>query len=84
MVPPPPALMVAAEPTCQNTFFAWAPLVRITLLGKAAPGPPTVSEVADAAGREVVDRIAAVPTGQMDRPQTDVVVNKVTIERVTS
>src|SRR6478609_11262520 len=37
-VPPPPALIVAAVPTCQNTFLACAPLVRITLLGKAAPG----------------------------------------------
>src|SRR5690606_27078505 len=46
MVPPPPALMIASEPTCQNTFLAWAPLARITLRGKAAPGPPTVSEVA--------------------------------------
>ena len=41
-------------------------------------------EVADAASREVVDKIAAVATGQMDRPQTDVVINKVTIERVSS
>jgi peptidyl-prolyl cis-trans isomerase A (cyclophilin A) len=41
-------------------------------------------EVADAESRAVVDKIGAVPTGQMDRPQTDVVVNKVTIERVTS
>ena len=31
-------------------------------------------EVADADSRAVVDRIAAVPTGQMDRPATDVVV----------
>ena len=30
-------------------------------------------EVADAESRAVVDRIAAVPTGQMDRPETDVV-----------
>jgi peptidyl-prolyl cis-trans isomerase A (cyclophilin A) len=41
-------------------------------------------EVADAASREVVDKIAAVETGQMDRPATDVVINKVTIERVSS
>jgi peptidyl-prolyl cis-trans isomerase A (cyclophilin A) len=41
-------------------------------------------EVADAEGRAVVDRIAGVPTGQMDRPQTDVVLTKVTIERVTT
>ena len=25
MVPPPPGLMVAALPTCQKTFFGWAP-----------------------------------------------------------
>jgi peptidyl-prolyl cis-trans isomerase A (cyclophilin A) len=41
-------------------------------------------EVADAESREVIDRIAAVQTGQMDRPATDVVINKVTFERVTS
>jgi peptidyl-prolyl cis-trans isomerase A (cyclophilin A) len=41
-------------------------------------------EVADDESRAVVDRIAAVPTGSMDRPQTDVVVNAVNIERVTS
>jgi peptidyl-prolyl cis-trans isomerase A (cyclophilin A) len=41
-------------------------------------------EVADEESRAVVDRIAAVPTGNMDRPKTDVVVNAVTIERVTS
>jgi hypothetical protein len=32
----------------------------------------------------VVDKIIAVPTGQMDRPKTDVAITKVTIERVTS
>jgi peptidyl-prolyl cis-trans isomerase A (cyclophilin A) len=41
-------------------------------------------EVADAESRAVVDRIAAVPTGQMDRPVDDVVITKVTLERVTS
>jgi len=46
IVPPPPALMVAALPTCQNTFLAWAPLARMMLDGNAAPGPPTVSDVA--------------------------------------
>ena len=46
MVPPPPALMVAALPTCQKTFLACAPLARMTLCGNAAPGPPTVSVVA--------------------------------------
>jgi peptidyl-prolyl cis-trans isomerase A (cyclophilin A) len=38
-------------------------------------------EVADAAGREVVDRIAAMPTGQMDRPKEDVVITSVTVDR---
>jgi peptidyl-prolyl cis-trans isomerase A (cyclophilin A) len=38
-------------------------------------------EVADAAGREVVDRIAAVPTGAMDRPIEPVVIESVTVER---
>src|SRR6185369_1454313 len=46
IVPPPAALTVAALPTCQNTFLACAPLVRMTLEGNAAPGPPTVSVVA--------------------------------------
>jgi peptidyl-prolyl cis-trans isomerase A (cyclophilin A) len=41
-------------------------------------------EVADQASRDVVDQIAAVETGQMDRPKTDVVVEKVTVERVAS
>jgi peptidyl-prolyl cis-trans isomerase A (cyclophilin A) len=39
-------------------------------------------EVADADSRAVVDRIAAVPTGAQDRPLTDVVIEKVTIQRV--
>lgn len=38
-------------------------------------------EVADQASRDVVDAIAAVPTGQMDRPQSDVVIESVEIER---
>ncbi|TRZ97384.1 MAG: hypothetical protein D4R81_12530 [Nitrospiraceae bacterium] len=37
-------------------------------------------EVADGEGRAVVDAIAAVATGRMDRPTTDVVVNSVTID----
>jgi peptidyl-prolyl cis-trans isomerase A (cyclophilin A) len=37
-------------------------------------------EVADAASREVVDKIVAVPTGANDRPQQDVVIERVTIE----
>lgn len=41
-------------------------------------------EVADQASRDVVDEIAATETGQMDRPKTDVVVEKVTVERVAS
>jgi peptidyl-prolyl cis-trans isomerase A (cyclophilin A) len=41
-------------------------------------------EVADAASREVVDKIAAAATGQMDRPQTEIVINKVAIERASS
>ena len=41
-------------------------------------------EVADQASRDVVDRIAATETGQMDRPKTDVVIEKVTVERVAS
>ena len=41
-------------------------------------------EVADQASRDVVDAIAATETGSMDRPKTDVVVEKVTVERVAS
>src|ERR1700722_10003842 len=44
IVPPPAPLIVAKLPTCQNTFLACAPLIRITLRG--APGAPTVSELA--------------------------------------
>ena len=39
-------------------------------------------EVADAAGRAVVDSIAATPTGSMDRPKEAVVIERVTIESV--
>ena len=41
-------------------------------------------EVVDADGRGVVDKIATAQTGQMDRPVTDIIINKVTIERVSS
>src|SRR5271170_5845685 len=44
IVPPPAALIVALLPTCQNTFLACAPLIRITLRG--APAAPTVSVLA--------------------------------------
>jgi peptidyl-prolyl cis-trans isomerase A (cyclophilin A) len=37
-------------------------------------------EVADAPSREVVDKLAAVPTGQMDKPLEDVVIERVEIE----
>ena len=39
-------------------------------------------EVVDAESRAVVDRIAGVATGAQDRPATDVVIEKATIERV--
>jgi peptidyl-prolyl cis-trans isomerase A (cyclophilin A) len=39
-------------------------------------------EVADEDSRAVVDKIAEAPTGAQDRPSTDVVIEKVTIERV--
>ncbi|MEI6363341.1 MAG: peptidylprolyl isomerase [Actinomycetes bacterium] len=38
-------------------------------------------EVADQESRDVVDAIAAVPTGRADRPNTDVVINSITIAR---
>ena len=39
-------------------------------------------EVADAESRAVVDAIAAVPTGAMDRPNDAVVIERVTVESV--
>jgi peptidyl-prolyl cis-trans isomerase A (cyclophilin A) len=41
-------------------------------------------EVVDQASREVVDAIAATPTGSMDRPRTDVVLESVAVETVES
>jgi peptidyl-prolyl cis-trans isomerase A (cyclophilin A) len=41
-------------------------------------------EVADAASREVVDRISNVATGRNDRPVEDVVIESVSIDRVES
>jgi Peptidyl-prolyl cis-trans isomerase (rotamase) - cyclophilin family len=38
-------------------------------------------EVADQASRDVVDKIAAVPTGAQDRPAEPVVIEKVTVEK---
>ena len=38
-------------------------------------------EVADQASREVVDAIAHTATGAQDRPLTDIVIEKVTVER---
>jgi len=38
-------------------------------------------EVADAKGREVVDSIANAPTGRMDRPVEDVVIEGIEIQR---
>ena len=39
-------------------------------------------EVADAESRAVVDAIAAVPTGSMDRPKNAVVIERVSVESV--
>ena len=39
-------------------------------------------EVADAPSRQVVDAIAAVPTGRQDRPEQDVVIESITVEDV--
>ena len=39
-------------------------------------------EVTDQAGRDVVDAIAAVPTGAMDRPKDAVVIERVSVESV--
>ena len=40
-------------------------------------------EVADGESRAIVDRIATVPTGQMDRPIDDVVIESISIDRRT-
>jgi peptidyl-prolyl cis-trans isomerase A (cyclophilin A) len=37
--------------------------------------------VADQAGRDVVDRIAAVPTARGDKPVEDVVIESVEVQR---
>jgi peptidyl-prolyl cis-trans isomerase A (cyclophilin A) len=41
-------------------------------------------EVADQAGRDVVDRIAATQTGRGDRPTTDQTIQSVDVERRTA
>ena len=41
-------------------------------------------EVADQAGRDVVDAIATTPVGRQDRPQTDVVISTIAVEKVES
>jgi peptidyl-prolyl cis-trans isomerase A (cyclophilin A) len=41
-------------------------------------------EVADQAGRDVVDAIAGTPTGPRDRPSTDVVISSIEIDEVAS
>src|SRR5947209_1850249 len=38
-------------------------------------------EVADQAGRDVVDRLSKVPTGRNDRPVEDVVIESIEVER---
>ena len=40
-------------------------------------------EVADQASREVVDQIANTPTGRGDRPQQDVVIESIDVERAS-
>ena len=40
-------------------------------------------DVADGESRAIVDRIATVPTGQMDRPIDDVVIESISIDRRT-
>ena len=42
ITPLPAALMVAALPTYQYTFFACAPLIMVTLRAPAGPAIPTV------------------------------------------
>jgi peptidyl-prolyl cis-trans isomerase A (cyclophilin A) len=59
-------------------FITVAPTTHLT-------GRHTIfGEVADQASRDVVDAIAKTPTGPMDRPRTDVVIESVAVERVES
>ena len=59
-------------------FITVAPTTHLT-------GRHTIfGEVADQAGRDVVDAIATTPTGAMDRPRTEVVLESVDVERVES
>jgi peptidyl-prolyl cis-trans isomerase A (cyclophilin A) len=59
-------------------FITVAPTTHLT-------GRHTIfGEVADQASRDVVDAIATTPTGAMDRPRTDVVVESVDVEQVGS
>jgi hypothetical protein len=46
ITPPPAALITAALPTYQYTFFANAPLANLTLLAPAGPATPTVKPAA--------------------------------------
>jgi peptidyl-prolyl cis-trans isomerase A (cyclophilin A) len=41
-------------------------------------------EVADQAGRDVVDAIASTATGARDRPKTDVTISSIEVEQVDS
>jgi len=59
-------------------FITVAPTTHLT-------GKHTIfGEVADQASRDVVDAIAATPTGRDDRPRTDVVIEQVEVEQVES
>ena len=59
---------------------------RIAVLFRGLGGASDVElkPVADQASRDTVDQIASTPVGRQDRPQTDVVLSSVEVERVDS
>jgi peptidyl-prolyl cis-trans isomerase A (cyclophilin A) len=75
----------------RRTCWPWpTPAPAPTARSSSSPSAPTphlnrkhtiFGEVADQASRDVVDRIAKVPTGRNDRPVEDVVLESVEVQR---